>query len=143
MRKIFSNSIFTALLDLETLSPYDLDTVMSFIPEASFRMMSIGTPCIGNDGKTFCSLGFIQKGEEEKLAQRQSMFPQMTKENLMPYLSGLYYDSNNPGRQEVVKVRINEALPLLDFDPEKTEEAARKSCFMDAQALETMMEIVL
>ena len=132
-----------ALLDLDSLSATDLDTVMSFIPEASFRMMSIGTPCMSNEGKMFCSLGFIQAGDDKKMAHRQAMFSQETKEGLMPHLAGLYYDSTNPERQEVITVRVNEAQPLLDFDQEKTEEAARKSCFMDAQALETLMDILI
>lgn len=121
-----------SFLDLDALSTTELDSVMSFIQEATFQMMSVGTPCIGNDGKTFCSLGYIQNGDDEKLAHKQTMLSQVSKDNLMPFLSGLYYDSANPGRQEVVRVRINEAHPLLDFDQEKTEEAARKSCFMDA-----------
>ena len=63
-----------ALLDLDNLSSSDLDTVMSFIPEASFRMMSIGTPCMSNEGKMFCSLGFIKTGDDKKMAHRQAMF---------------------------------------------------------------------
>ena len=55
------------MLDLESLSTSDLDTIMSFIPEASFRMMSIGSPCMSNDGKMFCSLGFIDIDYENEL----------------------------------------------------------------------------
>ena len=58
-------------------------------------------------------------------------------------MSGLYYDSMHPERQEVIKVRVNEALPMLDLDQDRTVDAARKSCFMDVQALETLMEIIL
>ena len=58
-------------------------------------------------------------------------------------MSGLYYDSMHPERQEVIQVRVNEALPVLDLDQDKTVDAARKSCFMDVQTLETLMEIIL
>lgn len=65
LRDVLSQSLFMSLLELDSLDPVDLDTVMSFIPEASFNsMITIGTPCIGNDGKTFCSLGFIRVGDE-------------------------------------------------------------------------------
>ena len=71
LKDTLTQAIFMSLLDLESLHPADLDTLMSFIPEASFHsMMTIGTPCVGNDGKTFCSLGFIKAGDEHKKAHR-------------------------------------------------------------------------
>lgn len=89
------------------MTPADIDTLMSFIPEASFRMMSIGTPCIGNDGKTFCSLGSIKKEDTKNKGHNQALFSKASKNCLSPYMSALYYDSANPARQEVIQVQIN------------------------------------
>ena len=125
------------------MNPADVDTLMSFIPEASFKMMSIGTPCIGNDGKTFCSLGSIKKDDTKKKSHNQTMLSNTSNNCLSPYMSALYYDSANPARQDVIQVLMNEALPLLDLDLAKTQVAARKSIFMDAQALEILMELML
>ena len=53
-----------SLFDIQSKEPTEVDTIMSFLPEAAFRMMSIGTPCVGKDGKTFNLLGVIEPGTE-------------------------------------------------------------------------------
>ena len=65
------------------------------------------------------------------------------KDKSSPNMSALFYDPTNPGRQDVIQVKINESLPLLDLDSTKTEIAARKSIFMDASSLESLMDIML
>ena len=69
------DSINYSFNDIQDMSPEDVDTIMSFIPEASFKLMSIGTPCIGKDGKTVCSLGVIKTKEENVKPMNEPMFP--------------------------------------------------------------------
>ena len=63
LRKILMESLNYSFNDIHEMTPLDVDTIMSFIPEASFKMISIGTPCIGKDGKTVCSLGVMKQGD--------------------------------------------------------------------------------
>ena len=46
LREILVNSISSSLNDILDMAPEDIDAIMSFIPEASFKMISIGTPCV-------------------------------------------------------------------------------------------------
>ena len=143
LRRIFNDSIFTAFLELESMSLADIDTLMSFIPETCFQTMSIGSACIGNDGKTFNSLGFIKSSDVKNEAHRQAIFSKTSKSCLSPHMSALYFDSTNPGRQDVMQVRLNEAVPLLDLEQPKAQLAAQKSIFMDIVKLESLLVILL
>ena len=98
LRKIFNDAIFVAFLDLQSMTQSDIETIMSFIPETSFQLMTIGTPCIGNDGKTFSSLGFVKSGDEKKASHTQALFSKSSKTCLSSHMSALYYDTTNPGR---------------------------------------------
>ena len=142
MRKVVTESIFCSFMDLQNMTPADIDTIMGFIPEASFRMISIGTPCVDRAGKAFCSLGVLSTGADGKNSHQQSILSKMNTKS-SPNMSALFYDPTNPGRQDVIQVKINESLPLLDLDNTKTQTAARKSIFMDASSLESLMDIVL
>ena len=102
LRKIFNDAIFVSFLDLQSMSMAEIDTLMSFIPETSFKMMSIGTPCIGNDGKVFSSLGFVKSSDVKNDSHKQALFSKSSKSCLSSYMSALYYDSTNPGRQDVM-----------------------------------------
>ena len=51
-------------------------------------------------------------------------------------MAGLYYDPENPERQDMLKEKMIFSQPLLDLDEDQTIAAARLSVFMDASALE-------
>lgn len=103
------------MLNLQSMNPVEIDTIMSLIPEASPQMMSLGTPCVDQNGKTFISLGSINEDQAEKKAHQQVILSKCSAENPSHHMSALYFDVANPQRQEVVTVSLNEAVPLLDL----------------------------
>jgi len=58
-------------------------------------------------------------------------------------LAGLYHDTEHPERQDLLIEKMIYSQPLLDLDEASTVEAARRSIFMDAIALEQLMEVAL
>ena len=58
-------------------------------------------------------------------------------------LAGLYFDPQNPERQDVMMEKLIYTQPILDLDKEQTAEAARLSVFMNEEAMEQLMDIVV
>ena len=57
-------------------------------------------------------------------------------------LHGLYFDANNPDRQEVISVFPNEVSPIANLTVVKTAEAAEKSPFFDSEIVEHFLNIL-
>lgn len=140
LRKTVLNTLELALTteDLSEMNPADIDALMSLVPEAAFKSLSIGAPCIGKDGKTVCSLGAIESAEGQMHTQK--VVSNLSEKNF--YLSTLYFDPQHPSRQDIVTIPLNQAFHLLDIEEDFTAEAATKSIFMDVQTLEPLMEVL-
>jgi len=59
LRKIINAQIRDSLvmLAVEEMSVSEVDAILSFLPEASVKSVSVGQPCIGKQGKQYRVLG--------------------------------------------------------------------------------------
>lgn len=63
-------------------------------------------------------------------------------ENANFSLSGLYFDINNPARQDVMTVRLNEATVLADLNMEQTLSATQNSIFFDSTVFDIVIDML-
>ena len=130
-------------MGIEDASEADIDSMMSLIQEASFQRVAIGTPCINKSGKIFTVLGVFEEKYMSGKFHEIPIFPNSMPENECMALAGLYFDPQNPERQDVMMERMIYSSPILDLDKDQTAEAARLSVFMNEEAMEQLIEIVL
>lgn len=123
---------------------------MSVVLESSFTEVTMGTPCVNQDGKLFTVLGMYDAGYNYKANDKADLDHELylhfnsSLEACGGPLSlvGLYYDPERPERQGIVKERVMYAEPVLDLDQDLAESAARVSIFMDPQALEVFIRVI-
>ena len=92
---------------------------MSLVPEAAFKTISIGTPCVGKENNSFTTLGLFKEKHVEKQAQEQKLYPSLSFGNT-PIMSILHYSKKTPERQEVLETFIWGAQPVMYLNEEKT-----------------------
>lgn len=95
------------------------------------------------DGKVFSVLGVFQSEYQNSKYHDIPLQPNYSTSAQCLSLAGLYYDPASPERQDILMERMIHATPLLDLDGAVSAEAARLSVFMDEQAMESLMGIVL
>ena len=59
MNKVFTDS----LMSIEMMDETEIESVMSLIPEASFKRISVGVPCQNKEGKIFSVVGIFNPNE--------------------------------------------------------------------------------
>ena len=91
---------------------------MSLIPEAAFKRMAIGTPCVNNKGKVFSVVGVMDSRMENHIYQEIPLYPNYSPEARYLSLAGLYYDPEHPERQDLLKEKMIYSQPLLDLNEE-------------------------
>ena len=94
---------------------------------------------MNKEGKIFSVVGVMDPDEENSHYQDIRLYPNFSSEQQLLSLAGLYYDPENPERQDLLKEKLVNNRPLLDLDEEQTVQAARLSIFMDAGALEQLI----
>ena len=143
LRKIVNEAFVENLFGINDSSEAEIDSIMSFIPETSFQRLAIGAPAMTKEGKVFSVLGVFASDKENCKYHEIPLYPNYSNAYQCLSLAGLYYDPASPERQDILMERMIHATPLLDLDGAVSAEAARLSVFMDEQAMESLMGIVL
>lgn len=91
---------------IQDMSEIEIDSVMSLIPEAAFKRMAIGTPCVNKEGKVFSVVGVLNTDQENNMYQDIPLYPNYTPDHQCLSLAGLYYDPENPARQDMLKEKM-------------------------------------
>ena len=136
LRKIVNSTFTSSLFAIQDLSEGEIDAVMTLIPEAAFARMAIGSTCVNKEGKVFSVVGVFKTEHENSMYQDIPLYQNFAPEEQALSMAGLYYDPENPERQDMLKEKMIFSQPLLDLDEDQTIAAARLSVFMDASALE-------
>ena len=50
-------------MSIEMMDETEIESVMSLIPEASFKRISVGVPCQNKEGKIFSVVGIFNQNE--------------------------------------------------------------------------------
>ena len=67
LRKIVNEAFTSSLMAIQDMSEIEIDSVMSLIPEAAFKRMAIGTPCVNKEGKVFSVVGVLNTEKENDM----------------------------------------------------------------------------
>lgn len=106
LRKIVNSAFVSALMAIQDLSESEIDSIMSLIPEAAFKRMAIGTPCVNKEGKVFSVVGVMNSSVENNMYQEIPLYPNYSPDAQCLSLAGLYYDPENPERQDLLKEKM-------------------------------------
>ena len=98
LRKIVNDAFINALMLIQDLSEVEIDSIMSLIPEAAFKRMAIGTPCVNKEGKVFSVVGVMSSNQEHNMYHEIPLYPNYSPDAQYLSLAGLYYDPENPER---------------------------------------------
>ena len=98
LRKIVNDAFINALMLIQDLSEVEIDSIMSLIPEAAFKRMAIGTPCVNKEGKVFSVVGVMSSNQEHNMYHEIPLYPNYSPDAQYLSLASLYYDPENPER---------------------------------------------
>ena len=123
---MFRKSIASSLRQVEAFSNTELDVILSIVGESNWRQLTAGAHCQNEQGQMLTILGFSKnpfsctsnnyyKLKSEINTQKMFTFGSSSSGSGSEWLYGLYFDSSNPERQEIISVPPREVNPMLDL----------------------------
>lgn len=140
LRKLCNEQVRDALAmgAVEDMSVAQVDALLSFVPEASLRSLSIGSPCVGKEGKQYRVLGLAESKRNE--IRDVSIHAEVGES--AQYFFVQSYDPLNLERQDVLTVPLFEPSPLIDMSVADTAAAAEASILTEPEILEIVLDIL-
>lgn len=114
------------LLQIASGSNVEVDSVLSLLPEMACKSISIGTPCVNNEGKLMTVLGLVDD-HGQNLPQHEQSMSLGRHEKGRTHVKGLYYDPANPERQDIIVEELTKLHPTIDIDPMNVDNIIKSS----------------
>ena len=141
---MIQSKIKECLLRIEKCSSPEAEALLSVVSESSPSQIHVGASCANARNQVFTVIGFSDTEYTQAKNKPQDLrfsldFDPGSKRKIA---YGLYYDPNNPERQEIIDCKVRECKYVRDLNDAMLLTAAKNSPFFDAGVVQHFMKIL-
>ena len=144
IQKIVQSKIKESLLKIQTFSGPEIEALMSIVNESSSNQIHIGASCSNPKNQVFTVIGFSDF-PYSRLKQRPQEFTSQfdfDPSGRRKIAFGLYFDPNNPERQEIIDCNVRQCKFVRDINDAVLLTSAKCSPFYDKEVVAHFMSIL-